>query len=458
MSDPEPVTTAAAAGEVTQRGLLRNRHFLEIWSAQLLSQTAANAITYALSVLVFERTGSNTAASLLILLAIVPAIMFGSIAGVLVDRSDRKLVLVITNVGRAIACALLLPLGESTTAAYVVNFLVALATVFFVPAEAATLPKIVGKSDLLAANSLFSLTFNGSFVLGFSVVAPVLIALAGFEALFVLLTAIYLVAAALCSLLPKAEAGAHLTVQLAEEAAREAATETRRDFREALSYLRLHARLVWVLIYIAITYMLIAVAGALAPGFVSHELERPAREVIYLSLPAGVGIVLGLLALNLLAHRISRATAMHVGLAATGLALLGLALAGPALRVMRRFVVGSDPQQLVLAYVVVAALVFGLAYIFITVPSFTLLQEELRDDMRGRVFGVLNTLVSVVSLAPLVFIGTIADLYGIVPVFIFASLLMFGTLIAGRTSHLPRAATAEIGETAELVAREVLRK
>jgi len=86
----------AEVQEAVQVGLLRNRAFLAVWAAQILSQTAANAVTSALIILVAEITHSNTSSSFLILLAIIPAVLFGIGAGVLVDRTDRRFVLVVT--------------------------------------------------------------------------------------------------------------------------------------------------------------------------------------------------------------------------------------------------------------------------------------------------------------------------------------------------------------------------
>src|SRR5207245_10906221 len=160
-----------------------------------LSQVAANATTFALIVLVGELTKSNTSSSILILLALLPAVVFGVFAGVVVDRTDRKRVLVVTNALRAGAVLPLLALGESVSAAFVVNFLVAAVTVFFVPAEAATIPGIVRKRDLLVANSLFTFTFNGAFLLGFIILAPLVVAFAGFPTLFAIIVASFRAAA-----------------------------------------------------------------------------------------------------------------------------------------------------------------------------------------------------------------------------------------------------------------------
>jgi MFS family permease len=82
--------------------------------------------------------------------------------------------------------------------------------------------------------------------------------------------------------------------------------------------------------------------------------------------------------------------------------------------------------------VVVTAFVFGIAYAMITVPSMTLVQEELPDLIRGRVFGVLNVLVSVFSLAPLIVVGPIADIWGVAPVFIGSAVLVALVWWAGR--------------------------
>ncbi|TMD59955.1 MAG: MFS transporter [Chloroflexi bacterium] len=417
-----------------QPSLLRNRDFLSLWGAQVLSQTAANALTYALVILVFRQTHQNTASSFLILLAILPAILFGTLAGVMVDRVDRKLVLVITNVLRGAAVVLMLLVKENEVAPYVVNFLVATVTVFFVPAEGATIPKIVRKQDLLAANSLFSLTFNGSFVLGFALLAPIVVGVGDLDFLFSLLTTFYIVAAVLCSTLPKSEEpDRYLTVDVAVEAA----DATRRDLGEAWAYLRQHPRIMWVLLYVALMYMLVAVAGALGPGFVTTTLELNERWVGVLALPAGVGIVFGLLLLNFIGRRlVRRSTLIHWGLITTSLTLLGLA--APAILRPRSFSAAGNPQAPLVLFVILVAFVLGAAYAFATVPSFTLLQEELAEDMRGRVFGVLNTLVSVVSLLPLLFVGPIADQVGVGWVLLGGAVIVAVVWFVGRDAHLPR--------------------
>ncbi len=421
------------------RGLLRNRAFLAIWSAQILSQVAANAITSALIVLVAELTKSNTSSSFLILLAIVPAVLFGIFAGLVVDRSERRLVLVVTNALRAAAVAPLLFLGQSVATAFLVNFLVAAITVFFVPAEGAMLPSIVRKRDLLVANSLFTFTFNGAFLVGFIILAPVVIALAGFQALFALTAVMFASAALLCVTLPAAPQAEAATIGL--DVAGVAAERTRRDLGQALRFLRTAPAVSWSLVYIALTYTLVAVAGALAPGFVREVLGVGERNTVILIAPAGVGVVAGLGALNIVGPRLRKPRAIAAGLLVTLVALLVLAAARPLAGVFR----GATSAQLgeafpfFVAIVAATSFVFGIAYAFITVPSMTLLQEELHDEIRGRVFGVLNMLVSVFSFLPLVVVGPVADLWGVAPVFVGAAAMVGIVYLGGRKQRATRA-------------------
>jgi len=418
-----------------ERGIIRNRAFLALWAAQILSQVAANATTFALIVLVGEITKSNTSSSILILLAILPAVVFGVFAGVIVDRTDRKRVLVITNALRAGAVLPLLVLGESVTTAYIVNFLVAAITVFFVPAESATIPAIVRKRDLLVANSLFTFTFNGAFLVGFIILAPIVIALAGYQALFVVVGAMFAGAALLCLTVPTVAPAAHEGRIIGVDVAGKAMAETLGGVGEAFAYLRTHPPVVWSLVYIALTYMLVAVAGALAPGFVREVLGLGEKNVVVLVAPAGLGVVVGLGALNVIGGRLAPNRAIGTGLLVTAIALVILAAERPLGVIFRNATGPTAGFPFFVGLVSLTAFVFGLSYAFITVPSMTRLQSDLHDEIRGRIFGVLNMLVSVFSFAPLLLVGPVADAYGVAPVFVAGAMACLLAWVGGRASR-----------------------
>src|SRR5205807_6400104 len=281
-------------------------------------------------------------------------------------------------------------------------------------------------------------TFNGAFLVGFIILAPIIVSLFGYEVLWVTIAFMFAAASILCETLPRAPpASEHLSRRVAEMAVAQTAT----GITEAFHYLRQAPIVTWSLIYIALTYSLVAVAGGLAPGFVREVLKVGERNVVILVAPAGIGVIFGLALLNIIGPRIGRSRTIGAGLIVTLTALLGLAAARPFAEISQRLSerVGAaglgEAFPFFVATVAGTAFVFGIAYSFVTVPSMTLLQEELRDDIRGRVFGVLNMLISVFSLLPLVLVGPIADVWGVAPVFVVAAVIVGGVWVGGRSTR-----------------------
>src|SRR5690348_2869263 len=83
-----------------EQSIWRNREFLLLWLAQAISQTAQNAIWYGIVVLVQRQGHSSTLLSLAVLTLIIPSVIFGVLAGVYVDRWDKRTVLIGTNLVR----------------------------------------------------------------------------------------------------------------------------------------------------------------------------------------------------------------------------------------------------------------------------------------------------------------------------------------------------------------------
>ena len=80
--------------------VLKNRPFLFLWLAQAFTQIGGNMVIFGLTIIIADTTSSTTAVSALILTFLIPAVLFSALAGVFVDRLDRRLVLIITNVLR----------------------------------------------------------------------------------------------------------------------------------------------------------------------------------------------------------------------------------------------------------------------------------------------------------------------------------------------------------------------
>jgi len=400
--------TAVPQAEGAAGAVLRNRRFLALWIAQLVTQVGSNMVLFGLTVQVFTLTGRSTSVSLLILSFLVPAVIFGAIAGVYTDRNDRRLILVITNVVRGGLFLVLLLVQNDLAWIYLMTVLISTLTTFFGPAEAAMIPVIVSRRQLLAANSLYLLTLQASFFLGFALIGPLVTNVAGQSVLLVIVAGSYFIGAALCWLLPSynPRIGGPRPVEALEEAGNAVFT-TLRELVDGLRYIVTNRPIFWPLTYLALTASLIGVLGVLGPGFATQVLGLSERDFVVVVLPLGLGLVMGILVLNVYGRHFSRRRGIEAGLIALGLTLLALSLAQP---LTARFSLG--PLISLLSVVIVVAFAAGVAYSFVAIPAQTQLQEELPENVRGRVFGVLNMLVSIASFLPIIAVGPIADAVG----------------------------------------------
>ena len=111
---------------------------------------------------------------------LVPAVLLSAVAGVYVDRLDRRIVLVVDEPapGRGVRGDVPRRHGPGRDPV-LLNIVVSTVTTFFAPAEAAMIPVLVPRDQLLAANGIFTLTLNAAFALGFALLGPLVVTLAG---------------------------------------------------------------------------------------------------------------------------------------------------------------------------------------------------------------------------------------------------------------------------------------
>src|SRR6185369_12999287 len=196
----------------------------------------------------------------------------------------------------------------------------------------------------------------------------------------------------------------------------------------------------WSLLYLGITASLVGVLGVLGPDFAQSTLGLKPKDIAVIVLPLGGGIVMGILLLNAYGKFLPRRRVIEGGLIVLGVALALLSIAGPISQFLQRVDAAGDLLDLsaitsLLAIVVFIAFIAGIAYGAVAIPSQTQLQEDLPEDVRGRVFGVLNMLVSVSSFLPIIIVGPLSDLVGTTVVILAVATSI---LIAGIASVVVR--------------------
>lgn len=465
MTDSGPRTDPAVAIPATGQtppgpdpegalAVFRNPSFLRLWLSQAATQIGGNMVLFGLTVIV-SASQPNTAVSLLILSFLVPAVLFSAVAGVYVDRIDRRLVLIATNVLRGLAIFGLVLVGDNFLLLLLLNIFVSTVTVFFAPAEAAMIPEVVPRHQLLAANGVFTLTLNAAFALGFALLGPLVINIAGPQAVIIVVAALYFLAAVFCFTLPPSPPPA----RPATDAGPHPVGETQKaigsifaQLREGITFIRNNHSIGWSLLYLGITASLVGVLGVLGPDFAEKALGLEPKGFAIIVLPLGAGIVMGILLLNAYGKFLPRRRVIEGGLILLGVMLALLSVAGPISQFLQRADDASSLLDLsaltsLLAIVVFIAFMAGVAYGAVAIPSQTQLQEDLPEDVRGRVFGVLNMLVSVSSFLPIIIVGPISDLVGTATVMFVVAIGVLATGIASVFMRDPNLGVA--GATAD---------
>jgi MFS transporter, DHA3 family, macrolide efflux protein len=146
-----------------------NRSFRWLWTAELVNEMGSSITALASSIYIYQTTGSALNVGLMMIAAVVPSLFVGLVAGVFVDRYNRKRIMIAANLiqaGLVLAIPFLLPV--SIVWLYVLVMLSSAVGQFFKPAHASVLPEIASDEELNAANSLMAISSFGSMAIGFA--------------------------------------------------------------------------------------------------------------------------------------------------------------------------------------------------------------------------------------------------------------------------------------------------
>ena len=441
--------------EAKAPSVLRNGNFLLLWGAQAISQTAQNAIWFGVMVVVEEYTRSTTHLGVAVFSTILPGIVLGIIAGVFVDRMNKKTVLVTTNALRALSVLGYLLFDRALVVVYVVNLIFCSISQFFGPAEAATIPRLVRKDQLINANSLFNLTFTGSQMAGIVLFAPWVLKIFGAQALFFSAAVAYVVAAGLVYLIPPDEEPHKPLSALRRETL---LNELWTEVKEGWDFISTDRHTLAAMRHLTLIAGLILVMSMLAPRFVVSILGIRAEDSVYVLAPAGLGVLVGMLFMSRLAARFGKSPLVIVGLWVLGASLMGMGLLEWSRTHLLPFFQTTVPilpaSVGVVSIMMVLAVIMGAGAALVMVPSQTILMERAPVPARGRIFAVQIMLGNVAAVLPLLFLGGIADIFGVsIVIGLVAATVIALAIVAHREGKLA-AREDELAAREEPAARE----
>jgi MFS family permease len=378
------------------RSILRDPTFARLWFIQAATQVGGNMALYALTVLVFDTTRSNTAVGALVASFVLPQIFLSPFAGVVVDRLDLRWALIGPNMARSIMTVGLAMVGANVPVLLALNLGISLTSVALTPAEGSMIPRVVPRAQLQTAMGIFNLTLQASFAVGFAFLGPLLVTIAGPSSVLGVVATLYIAATVACIGLPSAPPIRD------RESGREAVIRPVHELQEGLKVIRGDREVSRPIMHQAAGASVAGVLGVLGAGLALTIGLQPTQLAVIV-VPLGIGVVIGVLGLRRFGSRVPRRRAAEGGLLTFGLLTASLSLAG----VLSGWLAGFGLS--VLPFVIGVAVGAGAAYAVVSVSAQTALLESMPSEVRGRVFGVLASIVSAASLVPTLIAGPLAD-------------------------------------------------
>jgi len=418
--------------------LFKNQSFMCLWLAQVFSQLADRIVFIVfLSIIATTYSTGERYVSFLYIAFTIPAVLLTAIAGVFVDRWRKKTTLIMTNIARGVLVLLLplmAPLGVEWL--YVLAFLLSAATQFFVPAESATIPAIVPKSQLLQANSLFTTTMMAALIVGFVLGDP-LIGLLGLKEVHWALFGLFMIAALLLGGLNFSEAAVKAAAILPNQAdgtslipAPPTLKSHLKDFwsemKEGWQYI-IHNTVIWqamaklALLFSAVV-VIPPVAISFAKAFLYADPALATRKFAYMMAFSGVGMGLGAIKVAKPLSNVPQPVLVYSGLLVVGLSLLGL-ITVPLMIPQRDTLLWTIPalnwfstEAFVLTQRMGASyawnLLLGIGASLVAIPLQALLHDRIPENLRGKVLGVQFTILATSSTVPSIVAGFAVEQFG----------------------------------------------
>ena len=369
--------------------------FFTVWGGQAASLLGSQLVQFALIWWLTQTTGSATVLATATLVGLLPNVFIGPIAGTLVDRWNRRWVMVCADGLIALATlvlALLFYLGNvQVWQVYLLLFLRSALGGFHWPAMAASTSLMVPQEHLARVQGA-NQALNGLLNIGAAPLGALLLVVLPMQGILSIdiLTAMIAIGTLLVVSIPQ-------PVRSDLGAKGEAAPSFWQDFRLGWRYVFTWPGMVYILILATLINLLLTPATSLMPILVTRQFHGQAFQLAWLELAWGVGVVAGGLALGIWGGFKRRIVTSLLGLVLIGAGMLG---------------VGYVPSGY---FLVAVALMFvvGFGGPIVDGPLFAMVQAIVAPEMQGRVFTIIVSFAHAVAPLGLLLAGPLADKFGV---------------------------------------------
>ena len=396
-------------GRVAYGRLFGNRNFVALWLGQTVSFLGDYFNWLAVPIMVERLTGSALMVGLSVMSNTLPMLLLGPVAGVFVDRWDRKWTMVVSDLLRAVLVllSLLVRTADQVWIYYVVGFLMSCVSRFFFPAQNAMLPLVVPhKDDLLAANGLMQTVQTVGMLAG-GALAGFLIGLWGEGIAFVVDSVTFVVSAVAITMMivPRTTKG--------QQAAGGQLAAVWAEIRDGMVYLFGNRTMVGVLICLSVVQLGVGAIQVVWVPFLDRTFGVGAEGLGIVDSIQGAGMIVGGVAMGFLTARMSKTAMIGWGLGLIGLTLCGMGLA-PAF-----------------GYVVVCSFALGVLLVPMQSALMTIMQLAVPDLKRGRVGSAQNALTMAAGMISMGAAAAFGELAGLRTVYLVCGLIISSAGLLG---------------------------
>ena len=406
MENPSPSGTRNWAGR-----------FFTIWTGQAFSLFGSALVQFALIWWLTQKSGSATVLAVATMVGMLPQIVIGPFAGALVDRWNRRLIMIVADATIAAFSLLLAYLFATGTVqiwhVYAVMAVRALGGAFHFPAMSASTPLMVPEAQLTRVNGL-NQALQGVNMLVAPPVGALLLGILPTEGVLLID-----VGTALLAILPLFFIPIPQPQRQAELQARAVKPTLMQDIRDALAYIRSIPGFTAIIFMALFLNFLLVPSGALTPLLITKHFGKGAIELGLMESVMGFGIIAGGILLSIWGGFKKKIVTSLTGIVGLGIGVM---------------LVGFAPANL-FALAIAGNIILGLMIPVANGPVGALLQTIVRPDMQGRVMSLLNSGATAISPLGLLIAGPFSDWLGIRVWFWAGGILC--VLIAGSAFFIP---------------------
>lgn len=405
--------------------IFENKNFLKLWSAQIFSQVGIHSLYFATIVSVYSLTSSNQAVALIVISYGLASFLFGTPAGVISDHFNRKSIMFWSLIGRFLLGIILIFLNNTLLGPILVVFVLNSIAQFFFPCEGSSIPVLVKEKHLVIANSISMSTNYLAQIVGY-ILPGIMISVYGFTLSVFVLSCLFLLASIFIRLIEyPLDNREHvknrikikqLLYQLSDNFV-DSIISIGSEFKKGFLLVIKRQNVRENFLYLCLLQITIGSISSLLPGLADSILSVDVKRAgLFLVSPVVLGLLVGTNLLSRNNGRLKDGRIINIGIYMAVVALFAVSCI--------RLIIDYTGVEIYKYMSLVFMFFVGMANSLVFITSNSGLQKDVEKNLLGRVYGLLQSTVSVLGVLPVVFISIIADTMGVDKAFGFMSVLI----------------------------------